>query len=88
MPCNFCSYLIEQEVACRRAYVSANRSGEWESVAEILLIIRRVHIQRCEVCQAASLSQSGKQIERILADHSPESDQAIFGEDELTPTRT
>ena len=88
MPCNFCSYLIEQEISCRRAHFSANRAGEWEATAEILLIVRRVHIQRCEVCRAASLSQSGKQIAQAAADHLPESDQAIFGEDELTLTRT
>ena len=88
MLCNFCSYLIKQEISCRRAHFSANRAGEWEATAEILLIVRRVHIQRCEVCQVASLPQSGKQIAQAAADHSLESDQSIFGEDGLTLTRT
>jgi hypothetical protein len=75
MPCNYCSYLMEQEIVCRRAHISANRRGDWESTAEILLLLRQTHVRQCAKCGDAPMLP-------------PALDLTSFGEDELTPIRT
>lgn len=57
MICNLCRYLQDQELECRRMHISANRAGEWEMVAEILLLIRQTHVKKCTRCQAAEPAQ-------------------------------
>lgn len=74
MPCNFCNYLMEQELVCRRAHISANRRGDWEPTAEILLLLRQTHVKECALCGHC--------------DDTAVADPTIFELDESPPIRT
>ena len=91
MPCNFCNYLIEQEILCRRAHISANRAGEWKATAEILLMIRQTHVASCPRCLAGGDSKPlppGMKNARAVAENPPEFGPTIFGLDESSPIHT
>lgn len=53
--CNLASYLLEQEVVCRRMEQSTHSDSpagrEWNKIAESLLALRTAHGESCEKCK-------------------------------------